>query len=289
MSLIKEIEISQDAIDYQTWVFDSEILHRDFKLFISNMVDNQAVDSENPVVYLLDANFMFPIIQGVIRLLQSTGELPSLILVGIGYKSSAIGNMANRRIQELTPTKDIHYKDIWRDITKVNAEGGEAPLLLKVIEEEIKPFIQRQYSSSGQSILVGDSLGGLFALYALFSKPNLFRGYVIGSPAIFWDNGILWQQEKKYYSLNNKLSADVFLGVGELEDTHPYHFPKSTRHLASGISLVKDVQAMSQRLQERKYEQLNMKTHIFEGETHMSVIAPLISRGLRFVLAKYSG
>lgn len=289
MSLIKRIEIDPDAMDYQSWGFDSRILHRDFKLFISKMIDNGVSDSEVPVVYLLDANFMFPMVEGMIRLLQSTGELPDLILVGIGYESSAIENIANRRIQELTPTKDIHYKNIWRDIGKVVAEGGEASLLLKVIEEEIKPFVREQYSSSEQSILVGDSLGGLFALYTLFSMPNVFTGYVVGSPAIFWDEGTLWQQEENYYSLNKQLTADLFLGVGELEDINPHHFPKSTCHLVSEIALVKDVKAMSKRLQEREYEQLNMKTHIFEGETHMSVIAPLISRGLRFVLAKYSG
>ena len=37
-------------------------------------------------------------------------------------------------------------------------------------------------------ILVGHSLGGLFALYALAQRPALFTGYVVMEPSAWWNN-----------------------------------------------------------------------------------------------------
>lgn len=289
MPLIKKLDIDSESITHQCWLLESDILCRDFKLFISLLVDNEIANSEVSVIYLLDANSLFSIVEGMIRLLQSTNELPPLILVGIGYEDSSIENIANRRIQELTPTKDIHYKHLWSEFGAIVADGGQAQKLMQVIKEEIQPFIKNQYSPSDHSILVGDSLGGLFALYTLFTESSLFGGYIVGSPAIFWDQGYIWQQEDRCYSKDEQLNADLFLGVGELEDSHPYHFPKSVRHLVSDIKLVNDVKAMSKKLDERDYRHLNMVTHVFESETHMSVIAPLISRGLRCLLNRDNG
>lgn len=46
-----------------------------------------STDRRYPVVFLLDANFFFPMVAPVLHQYEKAGLLPPLILVGIGYQS----------------------------------------------------------------------------------------------------------------------------------------------------------------------------------------------------------
>ena len=67
------------------------------------------------------------------------------------------------------------------------------------------------------------------------------------------------------------------------EDKKPLHFPEDKRKKMADISLINDVKKMAALLTRRKYIDLELDSKIFENETHMSVIAPCISQGLRHV------
>jgi hypothetical protein len=47
--------------------------------------------------------------------------------------------------------------------------------------------------------------------------------------------------------------------------------------------MVTGMQTLAKTMQDRRYKNLEMKTHIFEDETHTSVAPATISRGLRVV------
>ena len=47
-------------------------------------------------------------------------------------------------------------------------------------------------------LIVGASLGGTFATYALFERPELFERYVIVSPGLNWDDAMLMDLEAEY-------------------------------------------------------------------------------------------
>jgi predicted alpha/beta superfamily hydrolase len=49
-------------------------------------------------------------------------------------------------------------------------------------------MIDRTYRSRPYRVLVGHSLGGLFAVYALMTRPDVFQGYIAISPALWWDD-----------------------------------------------------------------------------------------------------
>jgi len=71
--------------------------------------------------------------------------------------------------------------------------------------------------------------------------------------------------EKTFSEHNQSLSVQVFMSVGSME----------------GESLTPVMTAFADSLWSRKYKGLNLSTHIFEGETHMSVGPAMISRTLR--------
>jgi len=53
-----------------------------------------------------------------------------------------------------------------------------AEQFLSFIGDELIPQIDKKYRTNQQRILCGKSLSGLFTLYALLSKPQLFESYI---------------------------------------------------------------------------------------------------------------
>jgi pimeloyl-ACP methyl ester carboxylesterase len=59
----------------------------------------------------------------------------------------------------------------------------------------------------GHRYLLGSSAGGLFALYAMLSKPQLFQGYVADSPSIT----NLWGMERAFAASGRGVDGRVFI------------------------------------------------------------------------------
>ncbi len=153
-------------------------------------------------------------------------------------------------------------------------KSGKASCFLDFVKYELIPFINEKYQVIAKdSTLVGDSYSGLFALYALFNQPNMFKRYIIGSPSIYWDNRVILDIESEYSKVNTQLNAKVFLSVGELEAVYEPVF----------ANMVGNVEQISKLINSREYKGLELRTHVFKGETHLSVIPATFSRGLREV------
>ena len=278
---VRHISDDISLTETKHYIFYSRLVKKHYKIFIAEP-EKEYSQKPYPVVYALDANTTFLMTVQMIRLLQYTNELPPMLIVGIGYQDESFDSVVDHRVQEFTPTSDLEYKHIWHSRFSCSSDGGDAALFMRFLQEELKPFIEATYPvDPNDATLVGDSLGGLFALYTLLQKPKAFERYVIGSPAIFWDRGVLWEYEKQYADQHRNLNAQVFMAVGGLEDSEPYHFPADTRESTKHIRLVDDMKRMATTLEGRDYPDLKLHSHVFEGETHMSVIAPCINRGLR--------
>jgi predicted alpha/beta superfamily hydrolase len=116
---------------------------------------------------------------------------------------------------------------------------------------------------------------------SLFHHPDIFQRYLIGSPAIFWDNGVLWEYEQQFAEKHHSLNINAFISVGAQEDAEPYHFSEQQQKVLSHVRLVDDTYKMVETLKQHTPKGLEVHSHVFEGETHMSVVAPWLSRGLR--------
>ena len=113
---------------------------------------------------------------------------------------------------------------------------------------------------------MGSSFGGLFTLYALFSEPELFSGYVAASPAVPFGNRAIFKHEAEYANQHQDLPVKLYLSVGELEP------------------LASPVKAFSKIVNDRGYRGLTMETQIIAGERHASNKPEAYNRGLRFIL-----
>ena len=128
----------------------SEILQEDRPLLIHLPESYQTSASSYPVLYLLDGSdyALFNAISDL-RRLQGRELAPEMIIV-------AIENTDRNR--DMLPVKVEEYP------VPPRAEG-----FLTFIEKELIPSIEKNYRTNGQRILKGQSLSGLFTLYALLT------------------------------------------------------------------------------------------------------------------------
>ncbi len=255
--------------DTELRMLASSNVSQEFSIFVALPHTYAQDDRAYPVVYMLDANMAFGIATETVRMLSFRNDIPEVIIVGIGYPVRTFKDTVGFRTRDLTPTETDWYENSLKPVRPDAPEyagSGRAADFLQFMREELMPLINADYRTVPQdNALVGFSLGGLFGLYVLFSQPDTFRHYVVGSPSVWWDNGMILSLEKEFAAKNNDLVAKVFMSIGGSE----------------APNMISDMYKMVDVLRNRKYRNLELTTHFFEGETHMSNPPAFISRGLR--------
>lgn len=138
-------------------------------------------------LYMLDGNAAIDTLTAADLEYLANRNAP--VLVAIGYDVSTRNDVVSRAY-DYTPPVFQNGRQI-AEPTVRGRVGGGANLFLQLIEEEIKPLLQKRASSVEREYLWGHSYGGLFTLHVLFTKPESFAGYIAGDPSAWWHNGAL--------------------------------------------------------------------------------------------------
>lgn len=215
---------------------------------------DQNPNKKYPTLYLLDGQWDFKLLDSIYGGLLYDKFVPEMIIVGITY-SGVSPDYDSLRAMDYTPAQD----------KSIPGSGG-APKFFAFIKEELIPFVETNYRADpSRRILMGSSFGGSFTLYAMFTEPELFNGYVAASPAVPYGNRIAFKQEVEYANQHKDLPAKLFLSVGELE------------------SLAQPVSEFMQILRGRNYTGFEMEARTIEGERHAGNKPEAFNRGLRFI------
>ena len=128
-----------------------------------------------PVVVVLDGDVHFHQTTGAVRFLRDQGRMPPVRVI-------AVPSTVNRT-RDLTPAaiSDTALR------TEAPTAGG-ADRMLSFLADELLPEVERNYGRAPLRVLVGHSLGGLFAQYALLTRPEVFQAYIAISPSMSWDH-----------------------------------------------------------------------------------------------------
>lgn len=167
-----------------------------------------------PTVYVLDANFHFPMLASVVRQYEMGGLLPPMILVGIGYKSF--------KLMDSLRVRDYMYPAALPS-DEMNAVGG-GKKFDEFLINQLVPYVDSSYNTqkSNRSLL-GHSFGGYFSLYALLNQINndktVFKNFASASPSLWYNNFYLNQLTGKLKNRNNRDTLNIFMTVGGLEDS----------------------------------------------------------------------
>jgi hypothetical protein len=199
-----------------------------------------------------------------------------------------------RRQYDLTPTQ-IDAKEAAQTgmATDPSALGG-ADTFLQVIEREVKPRVAALLPvDSSRTILFGHSLGGLFALHTLFTHPESFRTYLVLSPSIWFNHGVVLKSEATFAAAvkSGKVSPRVFVAVGGEEEKPPAVLPPgmTREQVATSIAqaaMVRNTRDLGDRLKALPSTSgYASRARVFDGETHISVAWASVVPFLDFALA----
>src|SRR5690606_19099845 len=87
-----------------------------------------------------------------------------------------------------------------------------------IIERKVRPRVNElvQLSPDDQTIWA-HSLGGLFVLHSLFSRPGSFQTYISGSPSMWWGNAYAVKEAERFVAHNCGHKARVIIHLGGAE------------------------------------------------------------------------
>jgi predicted alpha/beta superfamily hydrolase len=222
----------------------SEVAGHDYDIYIHFPAGYETAGKKFPVLYVVDgANDFSPTLE-YLGLMMAEYYIQEPIVVAIG-DGGLIGSATNKRNRDFTPVSMPGMP-----------ESGGAPAFLGFIEKELMPLIDGKYKGDPTNrTLYGYSMGGLFATYTLFTKPALFKNILIGSPALSYANGEIFNIEKQYALTHRELPVHVFIEVGELETAGQKEPNKKL------VDILKN---------QRDYLNLDLQTVVISKVTHLT-------------------
>ncbi|WP_290799072.1 alpha/beta hydrolase [Flavihumibacter sp. UBA7668] len=241
--------------------------NRDFLLYVpESCSDSLQPKNEIPALFVLDGAELF---LTAVALQQQLAEyayypiLPEMIVVGIVHKN---------REEELFP---IAQNDT---LSKME---GKADKFLDYLEKELLPAIDSIRGSKGPRIIFGHSLGGLFGVHTINSKPNLFNAYLLTDPALWWDKQLTLKTFRRNLTSQVRNTSYLYLGIS---NTLPYKADTvSIQQMnPSQISITSQFQ-LKHFLENSRKTILRRDARYYPDESHFTIP----SRGLRDGLLYY--
>ena len=209
-----------------------------------------------PVLYMTDGNAHIGHTSSTVEFLARNGRMSEMIVVGITNTD---------RTRDLSPTHVTTTVAGGNSALQFPTSGG-ADKFLKFIETELIPEIEKRYRVQPYRILAGHSLGGLFAIHAMISRPELFQSYVAVSPALQWDNQVVVKRAEDFFKTRKEWPATLFMSLG--------HEPGP---IEDGFHQLKQV------LEKNQTKGFEWEAQVLDDEDHGSVVLRSHYLGMRKV------
>ena len=160
---------------------------------------------EYPVIYTTDAMWHIEILSG-----SAEFVIENAILVGVSWqKDMEDEHEFASRFQDYTfiESKTSKYK------------RGQADNHITFIRNDVINYVESNYQvDPDNNTYFGYSLGGAFGAYILLTQPDIFKNYILGSPA-FGEKSLKYINDITPTSVlkQKKENTNVFISYGELE------------------------------------------------------------------------
>lgn len=215
--------------------------------------------TRSPIVYLLDgsADEDFIHVAGLFQFCSFpwVNCAPPSIVIGIAT--------VDRRRDFTFPTSITSEKE------KFPTTGGSEKFM-RFIAEELQPFVEKRFRSNGETMLIGQSFGGLLATEILFKKPELFDRYLIVSPSLWWDDGSLLEFDPQALR-SSKDPVEIYLAVGK-EGLAPSEKPRV---------MEVDVNLLAEKIDSIQYDRITLHFDYLPEEDHATIMHQAVYNGLR--------
>jgi predicted alpha/beta superfamily hydrolase len=233
-------EVQQIKMNFGEKVaFYSDNLKEQREFFIRLPKGYKDTKRDYPVIYLLDANnetltymknLYFHSVTQIDRLMEQ-GDIPESIVVGLPFKSNQ-----------------------WFSNVSSNSEPFR-----DYLTKELSSYINDNYRTANNNILIGQSYSALFVINSLPSSSKTFNSYVAIEPILA--SGELEKAVKNYQSISIKNTRlQIIMG--------------GTTFLGEATALTKQLDSVAGKV-------VDVSIEVFPMESHGSAYYPALNSGLR--------
>src|SRR5215470_5707406 len=184
------------------FVIHSTVLNEDRVVLVRTPPGYETDKLPYPVLYMTDGDAHMGHTASTIEFLTQNGRIPDLIVVGV-TNTDRTRDLTPAKSSDKTPAGDLRFPT-----------SGGADNFLKFFETELIPEIEERYRVQPYRILAGHSLGGLFAIHAMITKPGLFNSYIAVSPSLQWENGEALKRAETFLKKQKEMKVSLFVSIG---------------------------------------------------------------------------
>ena len=210
---------------------------------------NENDEKKFPLVIVLDGDYMFNMVSGSIDYLSYWGDIPENIVVGIKQNET--------RYKDVSVLDNVNNTPITSTLSFYN-----------FIENELIPYISKNYRGSTFRIIIGQERTANFINFFLLKENPIIRGYISVSPK-FSKNMDKYLIQK----LNNTKNKVLYVISSSKNDFK---------------SIYEDVLDTSKSLDSIKNKNVKFKSFIFNNENHYVVPSVSIPSSIRSLYSIYS-
>ena len=250
----------------------SRVLQRDYELYIG-LPPAAASGSRHPMLFVTDAPVAFPVIHAMARRLGHEGpQAQQMVLVGLSYARGDSPTVSRNRDytprQRASSTQDSSLR------------YGEAEAYVRFLREEVLPYLEANVPQAdpARRYFAGHSYGGLFGAHVLLHHPDLFQRYILSSPSLWFDQGLVLREAEQLVARRSSVKAQVLLLAGAKEQAAPRRRPRP------GVEADGDIVGDTRRFERalRQLPGIQVQRQIVADEDHLSVFPSAMVRGLRW-------
>lgn len=232
----------------------SKKIGQTYELLVSLPADYATSGKRYPVLYVLDG-WHFPLMAFLQNNNAFSERMPPVIIVNVSHGDLEWSKVRPIRSRDFTPTP-----------VKEEPGSGGAAAFLDFFEHELMPFVDRTYrTDTTDRGLLGHSYGGVFAIYALEHRPELFQRIVAASPIVGWDHRLLFSG-LDHLKIPSYVRLDISVGSEETVGNE-----------------VSDCAEFAKLLDSLKLNGLEYQFHVYNDENHNSVRLTSFPAGLYWV------
>ena len=227
----------------------STVLGEDRVILVRTPVGYETNKVSYPVLYMTDGDAHMGHTASTVEFLTQNGRISDLIVVGVTNTD---------RTRDLTPAKS----------SAKNAAGelqfptsGGADNFLKFFETELIPEIEKEYRVQPYRIFAGHSLGGLFAIHAMITKPGLFNSYISVSPSLQWENNDEMKRVETFLKNQKESKVTLFASIGNEPGPIGDAFDRLKDMLAK--SSIKGFEWQAERMADEDHGSVVLRSHYF--------------------------
>jgi uncharacterized protein len=246
---ISSAAFAQPAGTVKKLTLKSAVLGEDRVVLVRTPAGYETNKASYPVLYMTDGDAHMGHTASTIEFLTQNGRISDLIVVGVTNTD---------RTRDLTPAKSTNKNPAGE--LQFPTSGG-ADNFLKFFETELIPEIEKQYRVQPYRILAGHSLGGLFAIHAMISKPALFNSYVAVSPSLQWENGEALKRAEEFLTKQKEMKTTLFVSLGNEPGAIGESFDSFKNLLAK--TSIKGFEWQAERMADEDHGSVVLRSHYF--------------------------